>query len=134
MNTELNELRILVIEDDPDARDLMLAVLEDRGACVEVAESVGHAFELLETIQPDVIVSDIGMPEEDGLDFIRRLRALPAERTARTPAIAVSAFTGTSDRARGIAAGFDRYLHKPVDFDELCATIRGVTSRGGPEA
>lgn len=130
MNNALDDLRILVIEDDPDARELMRAVLQDRGARVDVAESVGHAFELLEATRPDVIVSDIAMPEEDGLAFIRRLRALPEERAARIPAIAVSAFAGSSDRARGLAAGFDQYMRKPVDFDELCATIRAVVARG----
>jgi DNA-binding response OmpR family regulator len=129
MDNVLNDLRILVIEDDPDARELMRAVLQHRGACVDVAESVGHAFDLLEATRPDVIVSDIAMPEEDGMAFIRRLRALPEERAARIPAIAVSAFAGSSDRARGLAAGFDQYMAKPVDFDELCATIRAIAAR-----
>lgn len=114
---------ILVVEDDPDARELMQAVLEQRGANVFAAESVARAFELLETSTPDVIVSDIAMPDEDGLTLVRRLRSRPDDRGGKTPTIAVSAYAGSSDRVRALAAGFDRYLYKPVDFDELSSTI-----------
>lgn len=126
---DLNRLNILVVEDDPDARELMQAVLEQRGASVCSAESVARAFELLERSLPDLIISDIAMPEEDGIAFIRRLRAMPVERGSQTPAIAVSAFVASADRARALAAGFDHYLFKPVDFDQLCATIRSLLAR-----
>jgi CheY-like chemotaxis protein len=126
---ELNEVCILVVEDDPDARELMQAVLEQRGATVAVAESVARAFELIEATAPDVIISDIAMPEEDGVAFVRRLRAVSVERIARIPAIAVSAYVASSDRARAIAAGFDHYLHKPVDFEELIAVIQTALAR-----
>lgn len=123
---DLNRLRILVVEDDPDARELMVAVLEQRGARVSSAESVARAFELLESSTPDLIISDIAMPEEDGVAFVRRLRARPSDRGGETPAIAVSAYVANADRTRALAAGFDRYLFKPVDFDELCVTIRSL--------
>lgn len=123
---QLARLRLLIIEDDPDARELMQAVLEQRGATVTVADSVAAAEEALTSLQPDVIVSDIAMPEEDGIGFIRRFRTRSAADGGRTPAIAVSAFVGHSDRARAVAAGFDRYLFKPVDFDALCSTILAV--------
>jgi CheY-like chemotaxis protein len=116
-------LVILVVEDDDDARELLQAVLEQRGATVFAAGSVSVAFELFERRPPDVIVSDIAMPDEDGFSLVRRLRSMPADRGGLTPTIAVSAYAGSSDRARALAAGFDRYLHKPVDFDELSATI-----------
>ncbi|MBX3200453.1 MAG: response regulator [Labilithrix sp.] len=125
----LGSLVILIVEDDDDARELMQAVLEQRGATVAAAASVARAFELLGGTAPDVIVSDIAMPDEDGLTLARRLRALPADGGGLTPIIAVSAYAASSDRARALAAGFDRYLHKPVDFDELTASIKSVVSQ-----
>lgn len=126
---DLQRLVILVVEDDIDARDLMQAVLEHRGARVLCAESVCRAFELLEGMTPDVIISDIAMPEEDGIGLVRRLRSLPADRGGTIPTIAVSAFSGNADRVRALSAGFDRYLNKPVDFDELTSAIDSVRSR-----
>jgi len=128
----LHGLAILIVEDDDDARDLMQAVLEQRGARVTAAPSVGRAFELLDDAQPDVIVSDIAMPDEDGFSLARRLRELP-EDVGRTPIVAVSAYAGASDRVRALAAGFDRYLHKPVDFDELSSTIKTLVGRNGDQ-
>lgn len=125
----LDELVILIVEDDDDARDLMQAVLEQRGAVVAAADSVARAFELLEKEAPNVVVSDIAMPDEDGFALARRLRSRPAEGGGLTPIIAVSAFARRSDRVRALAAGFDRYLHKPVDFDELHDAIDAVVDR-----
>jgi CheY-like chemotaxis protein len=125
----LEGLVILIVEDDDDARDLMQAVLEQRGAKVAAADSVARAFELLETTPPDVVVSDIAMPDEDGFALARRLRARPADDGGHTPIIAVSAFAGKSDKLRALAAGFDRYLHKPVDFDELLGAIDAIVDR-----
>lgn len=125
----LNGFCILVVEDDPDARELMHAVLEQRGARVRSAESVARAFELLADDLPDLIVSDIAMPEEDGVAFVCRLRAMPVEHGGTLPAIAVSAYTSSTDRARALAAGFGHYLFKPVDFDALCETIYQLLAR-----
>jgi CheY-like chemotaxis protein len=125
----LHGLLILIVEDDDDARELMQAVLEQRGATVSAAESVARAFELLACKTPDVVVSDIAMPDEDGFTLARRLRALPADSGGLTPIIAVSAYSGSSERVRALAAGFDRYLHKPVDFDELSVAIAAVVER-----
>jgi CheY-like chemotaxis protein len=116
---DLNGLVILVVEDDDDARDLMQAVLEQRGARVMVAPNVASAFAAFSSTRVDIVVSDIAMPEEDGVALMTRLRALPPDQGGHTPAIAVSAYVGGSDRARALAAGFNRYLHKPVDFNEL---------------
>ena len=128
---QLARLHILVIEDDDDARELMQAVLEQRGATVTSADSVAQAFDVLEKVQPDVIISDIAMPEEDGIAFVRRLRTKSSEKGGRIPSIAVSAFVANSDRVRALSAGFDRYLFKPVDFDELCRTIGAILDREG---
>jgi CheY-like chemotaxis protein len=128
---ELASFTLLVVEDDADARELMHAVLEQRGATVHSAASVAQAFEVLGTTSLDAIISDIAMPQEDGLSLIRRLRELAPECGGCIPAIAVSAFVASGDRARALAAGFARYLHKPVDFDELVCTIRDVITAGG---
>ncbi|HVH42452.1 MAG TPA: response regulator, partial [Labilithrix sp.] len=103
MNSFLG-LVILVVEDDDDARELMQAVLEQRGASVVAAESVSLALELFESVSPDVVVSDIAMPDEDGFALIGRLRALTPERGGTTPVVAVSAYAGSADRARALAA------------------------------
>jgi CheY-like chemotaxis protein len=129
----LQGIVILIVEDDDDARELMQAVLEQRGATVSAAESVARAFELLQRTSPDVVVSDIAMPDEDGFTLARRLRALPADDGGLTPIIAVSAYAGSSDRTRALAAGFDRYLNKPVDFDELSVTIHSIIDRADGE-
>lgn len=131
---DLHHLSILVVEDDADARELMQALLEQRGASVVAADCVASAFARLEEARPDIIVSDIAMPDEDGYALVRRLRSRPAERGGRTPVIAVSAFSGSSDRLRALAAGFDRYLYKPVDFDELFGAIRALVRREEPTA
>lgn len=120
---DLQQLIILVVEDDPDARELMQAVLQQRGATVYAAESVQVAFEHFEDQRPDIIVTDIAMPDEDGYALVRRLRSRSIDRGGHTPIIAVSAYTSSSDRPRALAAGFNRYLHKPVDFDELLTAI-----------
>ncbi len=123
---DLSKLVILVVEDDPDARELMQAVLEQRGATVLAADCVALGVELFEERTPDVVISDIAMPDEDGFALVRRLRALPPERGGERPIIALSAYVATSDRVRALAAGFNRYLHKPVDFDELVRAIDAV--------
>ena len=124
----LTRLTILVVEDDPDARELMQAILEQHGASVEAAESVARALEILETFRPDLIISDIAMPEEDGITFVQKLRQRAPEAGGSTPAIAVSAFSATSDRLRALAAGFTHYLHKPVDFEKLSQAIISCTT------
>lgn len=125
---ELTSLTILVVEDDPDARELMQAILEQHGASVEVAESVARALEILETFRPDLVISDIAMPEEDGITFVQKLRSRTPEAGGHTPAIAVSAFSAASDRLRALAAGFTHYLHKPVDFEKLSQAIVSCTT------
>jgi CheY-like chemotaxis protein len=122
----LEGLRILVVDDDPDARDLLCALLGQRGAAVSTASRAEDAFEQLITKRPDVLVSDIAMPGEDGYTLVGRVRALPADHGGRTPAIAVTAYAASSDRARALAAGFDHYLSKPVDLDKLVETLRAL--------
>lgn len=120
---------ILVVEDDPDARELMQAVLEQRGATVLTADSVATALELFDAQNPDVVVSDIAMPEEDGYALVKRLRARSPENGGEKPIVALSAYAAKSDRVRALSAGFTQYLHKPVDFEELVSTIQAVVKK-----
>jgi CheY-like chemotaxis protein len=115
----LEGLRIVVVDDDGDARDLLATVLLQRNAEVFVAESAAEALELVERELPDALISDIAMPEEDGYTLIGRVRALPRERGGETISIAVTAYAGRADRQRAIDAGFDAHLSKPVDIDSL---------------
>ena len=128
MRGVLQGLRILIVDDDSDARDLLEAVLTQRSAQVLSADCAARALELLRSELPDVLVSDIAMPEEDGYMLIARVRALPHEEGGRTPAVAVTAFAGRADRARALEAGFDAHYAKPIDIDALVDTLVDIRS------
>ena len=98
-------------------------------ATVLTADSVAAAFELFEENAPDVVVSDIAMPEEDGFGLVKRVRALAPEKGGEKPIVGLSAYAAKSDRVRALAAGFTQYLHKPVDFEELVSTILLVAKK-----
>ena len=119
---------VLLVDDDPDARVLMRAMLERHGAIVEDAGSAADALALAARARPDVVVSDIGMPGEDGYTFIRRLRRLYADR--RLGAIAVTAYASLGDRSRALDAGYDFHLTKPVDPAALVRTVAALSSTG----
>lgn len=119
-------LHVLVAEDEPDARDLLSIILVGAGAAVAVAASAAEAFELLNDFRPDVIVSDIAMPGEDGYSLMRRIRALGIEHLRRTPSIALTAYARTADRALALAAGFTVHIGKPVQPQELIAAVSGL--------
>jgi CheY-like chemotaxis protein len=125
-------IRIVVVDDDPDARDLLATVLAQRSAEVLAASSAGEAFALVQREHPDVLISDIAMPEEDGYMLVRRVRALPPEDGGRTPAIAVTAYAGHGDRRRALEAGFDVHYAKPIDIDALVACLLDIRANGAP--
>jgi CheY-like chemotaxis protein/anti-sigma regulatory factor (Ser/Thr protein kinase) len=113
----LSGLTILIVEDEKDSRDVLRIYLENKGATVHQAENVSAALRILESMDsaPNLIISDIGMPEEDGLSFIRRVRSSANAETAATPAIALSAFATGDFRSHALEAGFHRYETKPFD-------------------
>ncbi|HUB27349.1 MAG TPA: ATP-binding protein [Tepidisphaeraceae bacterium] len=118
-------VRALIVDDEPDARSLIRRVLEDCGATVFCAASAQEALEMLgkpET-QASVVLSDIGMPHMDGYDLIHRIRALPADSGGAIPAVALTAFARTEDRTRALLAGYQMHVVKPVDPNELVATV-----------
>ncbi len=127
---DLRGLTVLAVDDQPDARDLLKRVLEDAGARVLTAASVQEALALVKREKPHVLVSDIGLPEADGYDLIRELRALGPGR-GDIPAIALTAFARSEDRTKVLRAGFRMHVSKPVEPAELCVAVANVAGRTG---
>jgi PAS domain S-box-containing protein len=125
----LDNLQILVVDDEADTRELLRQGLEYCGAKVKVVGSAAEAVEALIAAVPDILISDIGMPEVDGYDLIKRVRALPPERGGKVPAIALTAYTRTEDRLQSLRAGYDMHVPKPVELAELVAVATTVLRR-----
>ena len=123
----LQGLRVLVVEDEVDSREFVRTVLEDAGAQVMTAASAREALEAIKILKPDVLLSDIGMPLEDGYTLIRQVRALSGG--ADIPAAALTAYARAEDRARSLREGFQIHLPKPVDPDELVAVVASLAGR-----
>jgi CheY-like chemotaxis protein len=120
---------VLVVDDEMDARFLIRRVLEDCGAQVTLASSADEGLEALRSERVDMIVSDIGMPDIDGYEFIRRVRAMGAEEGGRTPAAALTAFARSEDRTRALRAGYQTHVAKPVEPAELTAVVASLAVR-----
>jgi PAS domain S-box-containing protein len=128
----LTPVRVLVIDDEPDARELLAVVLADAGAIVETASSAAAGFAAFKSFRPDVLVSDIGMPDEDGLSLIRRIRELSVKEGGATPALALTAFTRGEDARRAVRAGYTEHIGKPVNPDVLISLIAKLVPRSPP--
>jgi PAS domain S-box-containing protein len=126
---DLAGLRILAVDDDTGTREMLQQVFENAGAEVVLACSAREALAKLQRFSPHALVSDIGMPHEDGYDLLRQVRALPPEAGGDTPAIALTGYTRDKDRAATRDAGYQAFAGKPVDLDELFAAIRRVASQ-----
>ncbi len=129
--SDLSGIKVLVVDDEADARDLFKRVLADCGAEVLTVASAGEALLALERERPHVLLSDIGMPDVDGYELLRRVRALGQARGGRLPAIALTAFARSEDRTRALRAGFLLHVSKPVEPSELVATVAAVAGRIG---
>jgi signal transduction histidine kinase/ActR/RegA family two-component response regulator len=116
-------VRVLVVDDEPDSRDIVKLLLEDREAQVATAASAREGLDLIQEWRPDVLISDIGMPEQDGYALIRQVRSLAAERGGRTVAIALTAYARAEDRVKAMRAGFQYHMSKPVDPTEFVAVV-----------
>jgi signal transduction histidine kinase/ActR/RegA family two-component response regulator len=127
---DLGGVRVLVVDDEADARELMSTVLMRCGAEVFVAPSAREGLAILQRERPSVLLSDIEMPQEDGYTLIQKVRALPAERGGSTPAAALTAYASAHDRAKALASGFEIHVAKPVQPSELVAVVASlVTTR-----
>jgi len=123
---------VLVVDDEEDARKLIARVLEECHATVLMASSGAAAREILMRDRPTVVVSDVGMPGEDGYEFIRRIRQLPDHQGGKTPAAALTAFARSEDRTRALRAGYQSHLSKPVEPTELVTVVASLAGRTGP--
>jgi PAS domain S-box-containing protein len=126
---DLTGVRVLVVDDEQDTRELLRALLEERGAVVTSASTAAEALAQLEHAPPDLLVSDIGMPDTDGYTFIRQVRALPPARGGQVPAAALTSYTRLEDRTRALSAGFQVYVPKPVDPIELVMALANLINR-----
>ncbi len=122
-------LRVLVVDDEQDTRDLLSTVLEKCGCEVAMTASAAEALDTIETLRPDVLISDLGMPGEDGYSLIAKVRALPAERGGQTPAAALTAYARVEDRLRVLSSGFQIHLPKPVEPMELIIVVANLAGR-----
>ncbi|HVG28406.1 MAG TPA: hybrid sensor histidine kinase/response regulator [Pyrinomonadaceae bacterium] len=125
----LTGVRVLVVDDEPDARELFARTLSECGAEALTAGSAAEALAAIESERPDVLLADIGMPGEDGYALIGKVRGLPPERGGRTPAAALTAYAHAEDRVRALRAGFQLHLPKPVTSAELVAAIANLAAR-----
>jgi len=128
---ELEGLKILVVDDEADARELLITVLEESGAQVRAVGSASEAMRSLEEFKPDILVSDIGMPGEDGYTLLRKIRALKPENGSQIPAAALTAYARAEDRTQALLAGFQIHISKPVEPAELIAVVASLAGRTG---
>jgi CheY-like chemotaxis protein len=128
-NVRLDGLRVLIVDDEADSLALLEDVLRQRGATVEIASSAKTALEKFVEVRPDVIVSDVGMPGEDGYSLIRKIRALPLERGGRTPAVALTAYARPEDAQRAFAAGYQVHVTKPLEPGRLASVVANLGGR-----
>lgn len=127
----LDDVRVLLVEDDDDSRKLLATMLKQHGADVISAATAADAFRLFCDNRPAILISDIGMPEEDGYELIRRIRGLAAEKGGLVPAIALTGYATRKDRERALSAGYQRHIAKPIEQRELIAAIANLVSKKG---
>jgi PAS domain S-box-containing protein len=128
LSLNLQDVRVLVVDDDTDTREFVVFLLEQAGANFSSASSAGEALTVLRQFKPNILLSDIGMPDMDGYMLMQQVRALPSEQGGQIPAIALTAYVGEMNQQQAIAAGFQRHLAKPVEPEELIKTITSFTA------
>jgi PAS domain S-box-containing protein len=126
----LDGLHVLLVEDDDDSRRLLGLMLKRNGARVTSTKSAAEALRVFEGEVPDVLISDIGMPDQDGYQLIRKLRTLPAERGGNTPAIALTGYASRKDRERALSSGYQQHMAKPIEQADMINAIAALVSRG----
>jgi CheY-like chemotaxis protein/anti-sigma regulatory factor (Ser/Thr protein kinase) len=125
----LHGMRILVVDDEADSRDLLSAILTRCGSEVKCSESASEALQAFKEWKPDVLVTDIGMPIEDGYSLIKKVRKLKSKRARLIPAVALTAYATSEDRARALSAGFQMHLAKPIEPKALVKSIAAAAGR-----
>ncbi len=127
--TDLAGLKVLVVDDEADTCELLRSFLSRCGADVSAARSASEAFSLFKLVHPDVVVSDIGMPFEDGYELIRKVRALPEVNGGGVPAVALTAYARPEDRLKALRAGYQMHVAKPIQLDELVSIVASLANR-----
>ncbi|PSB44286.1 histidine kinase, partial [Cyanosarcina cf. burmensis CCALA 770] len=127
----LNGLRVLVVDDEADTRQWITVVLEESGAEAIVVGSVGEALEVIEQQRPDVLISDIGMPGEDGYALIRKIRELEPQMGGTIPAVALTGYAREEDYTKALAEGFQLHVAKPIRAAELVAVVTSLAKMAG---
>lgn len=125
----LNGLRVLVVDSDLDSRVLLTMVFEEYGVETIAATSALEALEIVKQVKPDLLISEISLPNEDGYSLMRKVKALENARQVDIPAIALTTYDGEDDRAHALSVGFEKHLPKPFDIDELIITVACLTKQ-----
>jgi signal transduction histidine kinase len=133
LTARLNGLHVLIVDDDPAARELIAKILQGYGARVSLASSGSAALTLLFEARPHVLLADLGMPEMDGYELIEQVRALDPNLGGRVPAVAVTAYASPQDRLRALHAGYQNHIAKPVEPEELAAVITSIAGSVGSD-
>jgi len=130
LGADLTDVRVLVVDDETDSREVIIEVLSGAGAQVSQCDSASDGLQCVQDQLPDVLVSDIGMPGEDGLGFIKALRALPPDKGGLTPAVALTGYARPEDRDQALLAGFDVHIAKPINPAQLVLMVARLAGRG----
>lgn len=123
------DLRVLIVDNNRDSRELLAILFKEYGIETIAATSVSESLEIMQQTQPDLVISEIVLPDEDGYDLIRKLKAFETRYKVKIPAIALTTIDRQYDRIRALAAGFSRHLCKPFELEELIATVACVTEQ-----
>ena len=126
---EIKNLRILLVDDEPDTRTMLEYIFTSCGAQTKIAASTAEALEILETNELDILISDIGMPERDGYELIKKIRELAPEKNGRIPAVALTAYARVQDRLRILSSGFQMHVTKPIEPAELLTVVASLANR-----
>ena len=125
----LHGLRILVVDDEPDSRELVATILKRCGGEVRCSKSAAEAIRAFKEWHPDLLISDIAMPNEDGFILLKKLRSLKSKRAKQIPAVALSAYASDEDRSLALEKGFQLHLPKPIEPDHLVTSIAAALGR-----
>jgi CheY-like chemotaxis protein len=124
-----NGLQVLVVDSDLDSRNLLQGLFEMYGIETLTTTSAAEALEILGQVKPDLLISEIGLPKEDGYSLMRKVKALEKARQIQVPAIALTVYARESDRVQALLAGYAKYLSKPFDLDELISMVASLTGQ-----
>lgn len=123
----LDGLQVLIVDSDPDSRYLLTMIFEEYGVETIAATSAAEALEILKQVRPDLLISEIRLPKEDGYSLMHKVKALESTEQVQIPAIALTVHAREDDRARALSVGFEEHLPKPFDIDELITTVACLT-------